>query len=509
MVNTPLESKSKNSILNAISSILYTGINGLLTLIVTRLIIVYYGSDYNGLTTTANQLVSILLVLESGFTIASNVALFTPMAQKDYNLVSRIISTTKKSFIIIGIAYLLVGSIVALAYSSVIESDIPRLEVFLVLIISLLPTSLNFIFATKYTVLFQSSQHEYILNTIKILATFIGQGLVILIVGYGIDRVTLRIIMMVSPVVAVVLTILAGKKSYDYLDYNKKADISLIPGTKDLLVQKFVGLLYSAAPTLIMSVRIGTIAISVFGIYNNVIILMRSIANAFMNSPRMSLGALIAENNLDHTRAVFKEYENIVFAIASIMTICYFSLIMPFVSIYTRGINDASYIQDVIAILMGIVFYVECVHIPSGIFLNMAGIFKVSKNIQTIATIILGVSIIVALWIGSISAFVISILLSAVALAIMEIGYVHFRVVMLDSSMDWHSMIDLLLYSLITLILSVIGYSIDIDCDTYFGLLIRAIIVFLLSCILVYVFLAIYNRPLIKKYTYYLKLKKR
>ena len=501
----PSESKRRNSLLNALTSIVYTGINGLLTLIVTRVILLYYGSDYNGLNTTANQIVSILLVLESGFTLASNVALFSPMAEKNNKLVSKIISTTKASFIKIGVVYLLVGTLVVLVYSRLIESSIPYLEILLILLVSLIPTALNLIFATKYSVLFQSSQHEYIINTIKIVACIIGQFTVICIAAYGINRILLRVLMLLNSIIAVALIILIGKKKYSYLDMNLKPDYKLIPGTKDIMVQKFVGLAYSTAPTLIMSARIGTIAISIFGVYNSVVILMRSVANAFLNSPRMSLGVLIAENNLDRTKTIFREYENIVFITTSIMTICYYSLIMPFVSIYTKGVNDANYVQNSIAVLMGLIFYIECLHIPSGIFLNMAGIFKVSKNIQSIAAIVLGSSLIISFFVGSINAFVISILVSAISLAIMEIGYVHFKSVMMGESMDNRGLIDMLFYSILTVLFSFIGYRFSFDYSSYFELFIGAVIVFFVSCVGIIVFLFFYNKELLYKYTALMK----
>ena len=75
--------KSKQSILTALSAITLTLISGIFALLVTKLVIVEYGSDFNGLNSTASQFISMLLIIEGGFTIATNVALFTPMASND------------------------------------------------------------------------------------------------------------------------------------------------------------------------------------------------------------------------------------------------------------------------------------------------------------------------------------------------------------------------------------------------------------------------------------------
>lgn len=493
------ESKSRNSILNALTSILYTGVNGILTIIVTRIILVHYGSDYNGLNTTANQIVSILLVLESGFTLASNVALFSPIAENDKNKISRIISTTKASFIRISIIYLVVGLITVIGYSRFIISEIPYYEILLILLVSLLPTAFNFMFATKYAVLFQSSQHEYIINIIKIVSCAVGHSVVIILGMQDVNRILLRVLILFNPTLAVILTALIGRKTFKDVKMDCKPDYSLIPGTKDLMVQKFVGLVYSTAPTLLMSAKIGTVAISIYGVYNSVTVLMKSVANAFMNSPRMSLGALISEGNADRIRRVFREYENIVFLSGSIMTVIYFSLIVPFVRLYTLGVDDANYIQPTLAVILGLIFFIECIHIPSGIFLNMAGLFKVSKFIQTIAAVILGIGILISMFVGTMTSFVISIFIAAISLAIMEIGYVHFMNVIENSSMDKKGLIDLLIYGAIALLLSSLGYNIYTICDSYYLLILKGIIITIITFIIYMILLTFYNKYLFRR----------
>ena len=58
--------------LNALSAIALTLVNGIFGIVVTRLVISRFGSDFNGLNSTANQIINVLLILEGGFTLASN-----------------------------------------------------------------------------------------------------------------------------------------------------------------------------------------------------------------------------------------------------------------------------------------------------------------------------------------------------------------------------------------------------------------------------------------------------
>ena len=83
--------KNKMSLLNAATAMAMTMVNGLLGIVVTWFVIAEFGDDFNGLNSTANQIVNLLLILEGGFTVASNVALFGPLGRQETDVVNGII----------------------------------------------------------------------------------------------------------------------------------------------------------------------------------------------------------------------------------------------------------------------------------------------------------------------------------------------------------------------------------------------------------------------------------
>ena len=159
--------KSKRSILTAVSAIALSIINGLFALVITKLIIVEYGSDFNGLNSTANQFISMLLIFEGGFTIATNVALFKPMAINDYDAINRILSATRRIFNKIGVFFFLIGLGASIVYALIINTDLSPMTSFLVFIMTIISTSFNLLYATKYRILLQSENKEYILTVYK------------------------------------------------------------------------------------------------------------------------------------------------------------------------------------------------------------------------------------------------------------------------------------------------------------------------------------------------------
>lgn len=422
-----MENKRVNSTKSAITSLMFTAVNGILSFFVTRIILINYGSDFNGLNSTANQIINMLLIIESGFTIASNVALFAPLAKQDDKTVSRIISTTKHAFFWIGGLFYGIGIIVIVLYSFFVHSDASRLEVISIMLMALFPTGLNLLIATKYVTLFQSKQQEYLINIIKISCCILGQILVLIIGSMNANRLVVRAFMMINPIMVIVLITIIGKKVFSRYSTRMKPDYSLIKGTRDLLAQRLLGMAYSTLPTLVISARLGTEHTSVYGVYNMVTVLIKSIANAAINAPRMSLGALIAEGNERKTAEIFKQYEVIVFILVTPMFMTYMVMILPFVRIYTNGITDINYVDQKMAILLGIILFMESIHIPSGIYINMAGHFKAARNIQLSSAIVLGVSMVYGAVQNNVYAIIISVLCAAFVLAVLEISYVHLK----------------------------------------------------------------------------------
>ena len=135
--------KNKNSLLNAVTAMGLTLTNGLFGIVVTRFIIGCFGSDFNGLNSTANQIVNVLMIIEGGFTLASNVALFAPLSDKDYTTVNGILSATKKKFKKISLIFLAVGLVAAAVYAFIANSSLPREFIGTLIVMTVIPAAFN------------------------------------------------------------------------------------------------------------------------------------------------------------------------------------------------------------------------------------------------------------------------------------------------------------------------------------------------------------------------------
>jgi hypothetical protein len=217
------------------------------------------------------------------------------------------------------------------------------------------------------------------------------------------------------------------KKRYEGINFREDPDFESISGTKDIFIQKITSMIYSTIPILFISGTVGTVYASVYVVYNNVFRLLKSVIYAFINAPRMGFGKLIAERESDYVLKIFLQYEFIVNFVMFTLLSTAAVLIMPFISLYTVGITDANYYNWVIALLLICITFFEIIHIPSGNIINMAGKFKVGRKIQTIASIVLIIVMIIGNIIFGFYGILLSVLITAILLAFLEIVYIHSR----------------------------------------------------------------------------------
>jgi len=237
----------------------------------------------------------------------------------------------------------------------------------------------------------------------------------------------IRFITMCFALVNCVLISQYTKRHNSFLDFSVKPRPELIEGTKDVMAQKITAVIYSSWPIVFLSVTPsgGTLLASVYAVYNNVFVMMKALLHGVIDAPRLGFGQMLTEKKREEVWPAFKEYEfiSVFLTFIAMTTTC--GLILPFIKIYTSNVTDINYYDKKIAILLVLIGTFEMIHIPSGHLINMSGNFRVSKIFQIIACIMLIVSMSVLGSFWGIYGMLLAILIVAILLAIMEIGFIH------------------------------------------------------------------------------------
>lgn len=483
MVRYRKSKRNEKSILTGLSAIILTVINGLMGIIVTRVILIQFGSDFNGLNSTTNQIVNMMLILEGGFTLASNVALFSPLGERNLEVVNGILAATESTFKKIGIIFFVSGIAVSFLYAEIVNSDIERQLIFIIVVMAIIPQAINLYCVCKYRILLQAVQKEYIINVFTIVTIFLSHFVNIITIPVFKEMWMIRFVTMTFSIVNCILIIAYVKKKYDWIDFRVKKRRDLIVGTKDVIVQKITGVIYSSAPIVFLSITTigGTKIASVYAIYNCVFSIVKSILHGIIDAPKQGLGQIIKESDEERLWRVFKQYEYVaIYAMFCFITTT-FVMIMPFVKLYTKNIDDINYEDFGIAFLMIMITIVELLHIPSGQLINMSGKFNVAKRMQLLAA---GVIIVAMLFFGymyGIYGFLVAVLVTAILLAFLEIRYVH-TIVFTNRIISWAKLVCPLLVG--GIIIGLVEHEIEMSITGYTSFFACAISFFLINVLL-------------------------
>ena len=467
--------KSQKSILNAMAALLNMAVTSVVGLVLGRTILSSYGSEYNGINSTITQIVNTIMVLEGGFTLASNVALFQPFAQKDYNTINGILSATKKRFMSVGGIAFIVGIIIALIYPLTVSSSMPYIEFVMLMLTVLIPSCFNLGVNMKHRCVLLTDQKEYIISLSSSITYTIGNLVAIMVMRMGASLVIARIVIMISLLANYIFIGIYCRLKYNFIDYSVEPAYDKIKGTRNVIALKLTSIAYTTLPIITISMipESGALLASIYAVYKSIISMVKNCLSSITNAPRLGFGALLAEGREDDAKRLFGQYELITnLGICIILgTTCL--LIMPFVDIYTKGINDANYHDVMLASIMLTTAYLETLHIPSGQIIQMSGRFKASRNIQSAACVLLVVTLIVGGVTSGLYGIVTSTLIAASFLAVAEIGYVRTRIFK-------NHFVELLKNAVPSCVICVgccaIGFSNLIKVGTYFEFIIAGII---------------------------------
>lgn len=419
--------RTRSTVLNAITSVVSMLISSALSLVAVRTVLVHLGSDYNGLNSTITQFVSMLMLVESGFTLAALVRLYAPYGKNDYAEVNRILSKTKLILRRIGWTMLILGLVGSCLYALIIDTNIEYFTRVLLFSFSIAATVFNFAFVYKYRLVFQVTQREYIIHTINMLQYILMYGGMILAIITTKSIVVARLVVLLANIIGGMLIAAVAKKTFPFISFCEECSTVHIDGTKDLLISKLVGVLYNSLTIFYMSVFVGMIQTSVYTVYNSVVALMSNFINTALLAPQNSLGQII-NTEKEKARQVVHEYEYTAVLIATILFSTTTALIIPFIRVYTVGVNDTNYIQPLVGLLLIAIAVLQIIHIPSGRCIELSGDFKAVRNIQLITFCFLaGMSLVGALVAGLIG-LLFAKLLTNLALATMEIIYAHKKI---------------------------------------------------------------------------------
>lgn len=381
--------------------------------IVPRIMLTTFGSETNGLVTSINQFIAYFNIVEAGLANASIFALYKPIAKRDIPEINGIVSATKKYYYQTGYIFTFLVLILAIVYPLFVESPIYGNTQIAILVVLLGARGfLDFFSLAKYRAFLTASQRVYMVSIASSIYTILNAIIIVVLSKTGSSIHAIYFFSIVALMSRSIILNYYTKKHFSFLDFNAKPNYSALSQRWDALILQILGLAQNAGPTIIITFMMSLKEVSVYSIYNMVVSGVQGILAIFTNSLGSSFGDLIARGDKKKLQSVYNDFEFIYLFFISIIYLATANLLLPFVNIYTTGVNDVNYNLPLFSILMTLNSFLYLLKTPQGMLINSAGHFKETKIQSTIQALILVIGGIVLTYFYGLNGLMVAMIIS-------------------------------------------------------------------------------------------------
>ena len=386
--------RQKKLIWNTGSSLLYQVTAIICGFILPRLILSRYGSNVNGLVHSIAQFLNVIAFLDLGVGAVIQSTLYKPLAERDLQSVSRIVTSGQRFFR--RIALILLGYVVVLT----VVYPFGQLDTFDFLFTALLILAMSIsLFAQYYfgivdRLLLIADQHGFIpyfaqtitliLNTVACVIEFkLGASIQIV-------KLTTSLIFLSRPLIL---------RWYVNRKYKVNRKIKLegepIKQKWNGLAQHIASIVLDGTDVIVLTVFSTLTNVSIYSVYHLVVHNIKTLFVSLTNGIQALMGELWAKQDEAKLRKFYGKVEWTLHTATIYVFGCTAILILPFVQVYTKGIQDANYWQPAFAYLITAANAGHCLRLTYNIMILSAGHFKQTQRCYIIATVLnLGISII-------------------------------------------------------------------------------------------------------------------
>lgn len=379
--------RTKKMILNTIFSLIEEIVAIVSAFILPKLILTYFGSKYNGLTTSITQFLACAVVLRSGIGGATRAALYKPLSEGDKDKFDSIVRATDIFMKKIGVLLLLLLLLFSIIYPFFVRNEFDWFFTFTLFLIIGISSFAESFFGITYLIVLQADQRLWISSAIKSICQVLNVLLAsfLIVNGFGIHFVKLAsaFAFVLSPIM---LNIYVTKKYK--INKKVKPDNSALEQRWDAFWHQISTLVNNNTDVMILTIFSNVYIVSVYSVYCLVINGLKRFIVAFTNGIEGTFGDMIAKKESKKLEENLSIIEMIVQGISVIIYSSAILLILQFVSIYTYGITDVDYLQPVFSYLLLLAQFFYAIRLPYQFIIQAAGHFKQTKKYAIVEVVI-------------------------------------------------------------------------------------------------------------------------
>ena len=179
------KSRTKRVALTITTSLLSEGVALVCGLILPKMILTTFGSEYNGITQSISQFISYISLMKAGIGGATAVALYKPLAENNTLEISEVLYSTEKFMRKISLIFLLFIIGLSIVYPMFIVRDYDWFFTASLIFIISISTFGQYYFGFTYQTLLSADQKDYITTLLEILTTILNTIVAVILMNHN------------------------------------------------------------------------------------------------------------------------------------------------------------------------------------------------------------------------------------------------------------------------------------------------------------------------------------
>lgn len=364
--------KGRKLVANLGMSIVSQAIILFLGFVIPRIIMVSYGSDTNGLTSTITQVFTYLSLLEAGISQATRNKLFKSIKEDDRGEISYWMSVSRCYFRKISVIYFCIVSIIAFVFPVVLKTNVGYWTMVFYTLFEGLTSVVSFYFINTWVSFLTAKGDMYVVNFLSLLNKVLCYGIKICLALVGLNIALIQVGYFAVSILQVVLYFLYMKKKYNWIDYTIPVKNITLPDRRSYIIIEIAWTIFSSTDMILLSIFVSTEMSSVYTVYNLPFVALNSLLNAVYCALSYNLGITYHENLKKYIK-VHDIFNSLFVGGMTILMSATYVLLIPFIKLYTQGITDVNYIYPILPLLFCLVQLLSWSRFVSGNLFGIAG----------------------------------------------------------------------------------------------------------------------------------------
>ena len=444
--------RTEKSILNVKTNMFFYAFRSILMFVVRTVFIKVLGKDLLGLDGLYTNILYMLSITELGVSNAINFSLYEPLAKKDYDKVSILMSFYRKIYKIIG--FLVIGfGLLLMPFLSKIVTDIPKgINIYLIYLIYLFDTC-NLYFISYKETLIVADQNSYKLFKYNIsfyVIMYLSQIFVLL------KFKSFILYLLVKIVILLVQRIFINRfisKEYKNINFNNDQKVSdkdlkvIKTNIKGMFFHKVGNYALNGTDNVIISSFLNLALVGIYTNYLSLITMTNTLLSSSYKAITASFGNLIVMENEEFQEDAFQKINFAGHLLYSFVSIAFIVLINDFICLW---IGKSYVLSMYIIIVICFNFYLDGLRLCLDSIKDASGTYYQDRNvpiIQAVVNIVISITLVKPLGVLGV---VLGTLISNILLPCWNRPYVVYKYVFKTKPTNYY----------ITLIKYIITYSI-------------------------------------------------